>query len=437
MLRGKQLRAIGVYPLRNGSALQQVENVLSTGESRAIKLSAFWATSIVLLSVSKLNETFGQDLLARPTSSGFHRTMLQPSISLRRFLRNATAAESILSSGLGLSRRGARLCKSKSRNVRSLNSIRLGKTLQKQSLIMKQSNNNKVVRIGSNRRPLTVPKGFTLIELLVVMGIIAILISILLPAMASARAASQTVSCLSNQRQVGIAVNAKMTDDGGKIPPAVDVNGNSLAIILIGGKYLPSPFGMASSATFATDAPDFQSALICPSANTTTFSGWIDPAITPDVVNEIWRTSGGTDTRYWLATNIGAATTPAAIYADMSYAINGQDFSTAAPTATTPDKTPMNRLSDIGSASTGGYSKLHNISEIANPSKLVILTDGAEVIGGKIAQLSYRHRAGRICNVLFIDGHAASFDTSNMPTTDAQISAPVVTTTPRFYIDQQ
>ncbi|MCC6681758.1 MAG: prepilin-type N-terminal cleavage/methylation domain-containing protein [Phycisphaeraceae bacterium] len=56
-------------------------------------------------------------------------------------------------------------------------------------------------------------KGFTLIELLVVISIIALLISILLPALTKAREAGRVVSCLSNQRQFTAGILAYAVDD--------------------------------------------------------------------------------------------------------------------------------------------------------------------------------------------------------------------------------
>ena len=60
--------------------------------------------------------------------------------------------------------------------------------------------------------------GFTLIELLVVIAIIAILAAILMPALASAKLAGNKAACLSNLREIGIAVHAYADDFNGNIP---------------------------------------------------------------------------------------------------------------------------------------------------------------------------------------------------------------------------
>jgi prepilin-type N-terminal cleavage/methylation domain-containing protein len=59
---------------------------------------------------------------------------------------------------------------------------------------------------------------FTLVELLVVIGVIAVLIAILLPALNKARVSANRVKCSSNQRQLAVAVFMYANEFGGVLP---------------------------------------------------------------------------------------------------------------------------------------------------------------------------------------------------------------------------
>jgi prepilin-type N-terminal cleavage/methylation domain-containing protein len=87
-------------------------------------------------------------------------------------------------------------------------------------------------------------RGFTLIELLVVIGVIALLVSITLPALGKARASARSTKCLANLKSIGVGLQLYMdTESKGRLLPKVKPlntgsNTNDPSLLDVMGKYV-------------------------------------------------------------------------------------------------------------------------------------------------------------------------------------------------------
>jgi prepilin-type N-terminal cleavage/methylation domain-containing protein/prepilin-type processing-associated H-X9-DG protein len=111
-------------------------------------------------------------------------------------------------------------------------------------------------------------KAFTLIELLVVMAIIALLAGLLLPALARAKAQSQTAKCQSNEKQIAASYIMYAQDNSDFLPAAAcEYSGNELPL----GWFLEISFYIGNNDTnFAANLDPMSAQLTvvaCPSAD--------------------------------------------------------------------------------------------------------------------------------------------------------------------------
>ena len=115
---------------------------------------------------------------------------------------------------------------------------------------------------GKQLRVTMIPgrRTFTLIELLVVVAIIAILAALLLPALGKAKFQARRISCVNQQRQVGIALTTFADDNDSRYPQRAVEQAPHDAIRLMGLKW--GPYGVDDRAVLANAMP--LDLLVCP-----------------------------------------------------------------------------------------------------------------------------------------------------------------------------
>ena len=116
---------------------------------------------------------------------------------------------------------------------------------------------------------------FTLIELLVVISIIALLISILLPAMREAKRQVKVVHCMSDLRSLGTGIGAYVSENDGLYPTPSCINGNWVA-----SQYTPID-NLQNMMDIAGGVPEMYHCPLLAGNRPSDFPAWNNPDLEP------------------------------------------------------------------------------------------------------------------------------------------------------------
>lgn len=250
--------------------------------------------------------------------------------------------------------------------------------------------------------------GFTLVELLVVIGIIALLISILLPALNSARAQAQNIKCLSNLRTLGLAMTLYVSDNRQTYPQPTE--NNKYILVNNGTNKINIPQPNGTSVQVALE--DFVRSNCC----------WFN-ALDPYLSRHL-KDAGNSNTRDY-----------SNIKQDPAYDGFGEpppEQNMAFDNGLRSRTYKLNSYFGNPAPVPASYktSRWARTSNIRRPSDTVLIFDGTSkdtvialtssgdntAFGGKWHSVGLRHNRKKSANVVFADGHAATVTQKVDPT---------------------